>query len=335
MARNFYKKDGSYYYADNNQKILNIAELQAAAQAGGKEVSIPQQGNIPTQQSSGMPQHLVDKLKQAFGRTPTQTDIANWQYNPAVFENQLNQAIGNKQPGQTPAQNAPQLQSLEDELINHINSLNLSEGEKAVLRELAFGEYTSGQKVPSEQEIQQMIRDAAVNAERDISPYYQTLTAREIEDFKNQLGDIRQGFERYQEQEAKDYKTRLKETKDNLRQRGLTFSGASRQTLGKEGALQSRGIEGDVPQQRRLDFEQTADQFETQGRQLGTAAERKLGSSALTGMNFGQFTTPYGQRTLYNPMGNIQTGDLELDRLRAIEQSKWDRVKDQSLFYFN
>ena len=38
MIRNFYKKNGSYYYADNNQKIYNIPELQAAAQAGGVEV---------------------------------------------------------------------------------------------------------------------------------------------------------------------------------------------------------------------------------------------------------------------------------------------------------
>jgi len=39
MARNFYKKDGSYYYSDNNQKILNIAELKDAASAGGIEVA--------------------------------------------------------------------------------------------------------------------------------------------------------------------------------------------------------------------------------------------------------------------------------------------------------
>ena len=39
MARDFYKKDGSYYYSDNNQKISDIPELQAAAQAGGKEIT--------------------------------------------------------------------------------------------------------------------------------------------------------------------------------------------------------------------------------------------------------------------------------------------------------
>jgi len=39
MARNFYKSGNSYYYSDNNQKILNIPELQAAQKAGGKETT--------------------------------------------------------------------------------------------------------------------------------------------------------------------------------------------------------------------------------------------------------------------------------------------------------
>lgn len=41
MARNFYKKDGSYYYSDNNQKIHDIPELQTAARAGGIEEPMP------------------------------------------------------------------------------------------------------------------------------------------------------------------------------------------------------------------------------------------------------------------------------------------------------
>lgn len=51
MARNFYKTpEGSYYYSDNNQKILNIEELQQAASVGGIEVdSNPQAGE--TQES--------------------------------------------------------------------------------------------------------------------------------------------------------------------------------------------------------------------------------------------------------------------------------------------
>jgi hypothetical protein len=41
--------------------------------------------------------------------------------------------------------------------------------------------------------------------------------------------------------------------------------------------------------------------------------------------------TPYGTSQLYNPRalgqsGYVRTGDFGLDRLKAIEQSKWDRV---------
>lgn len=38
--RNFYKKDGSYYYSDTNQKILNVNELQEASKTG-VEVAAP------------------------------------------------------------------------------------------------------------------------------------------------------------------------------------------------------------------------------------------------------------------------------------------------------
>ena len=47
MARNFYKQNGSYYYSDNNQKILNVAELQGAAKLGGKEISAPTTPSSP------------------------------------------------------------------------------------------------------------------------------------------------------------------------------------------------------------------------------------------------------------------------------------------------
>ncbi|MCK9370368.1 hypothetical protein M0R04_10710 [Candidatus Dojkabacteria bacterium] len=42
MARNFYKQDGSYYYSDTNQRVLNIPELQEASRAGGIEIQPPQ-----------------------------------------------------------------------------------------------------------------------------------------------------------------------------------------------------------------------------------------------------------------------------------------------------
>lgn len=52
MARNFYKKDGSYYYADNNQKILNMAELREASKSG-VEVTPPNTGGRDFYQLNG------------------------------------------------------------------------------------------------------------------------------------------------------------------------------------------------------------------------------------------------------------------------------------------
>lgn len=42
MARNFYKQGDKWFYADNNQQILNIPELQAAQEAGGQETPAPE-----------------------------------------------------------------------------------------------------------------------------------------------------------------------------------------------------------------------------------------------------------------------------------------------------
>ncbi len=45
MARNFYKQNGSYYYADNGQQILDLTELQNASNAGGIEIS-PEESTV-------------------------------------------------------------------------------------------------------------------------------------------------------------------------------------------------------------------------------------------------------------------------------------------------
>lgn len=48
MAQNFYKRDGSYYLAGSNQKILNLQQLQQYASAGGREISAPTISSSPT-----------------------------------------------------------------------------------------------------------------------------------------------------------------------------------------------------------------------------------------------------------------------------------------------
>ena len=259
--------------------------------------------------------------------TWNQTDWSNWNY---ATNNQDPLKAGGKNQQQTkPASN--DLQALHD----WIDSQPYSAGEKAVLHQIASDDsYTSGQKIPTTQELNQIISDAARNAETDTNPYFTKMTARELEDTKSQLSDIRGGFERYQAKEAADYKTKLEDTKKSLRARGLTFSGTSRATLGSEGALDAQNVEGSVPNARRLDYTGNVAAYQSQANKLGTAAERQLGSAGISDVNFGSYSSPYGDVNLFNKQGNVSTGDLELQRIKAIEQSKWSRIKEQSPFYY-
>lgn len=227
---------------------------------------------------------------------------------------------------------ANDLQALHD----WIDSQSYSAGEKSILHQIANDDsYTSGQKIPTGAELDKIISDAARNAETDTNPYFTKMTGRELEDTKTQLSQIRQGFERYQAREEQDYKTKLEETKKSLRARGLTFSGTSRATLGSEGSLDAQNVEGTLPNERRLNYDENVALYQSKAGQLGTAAERQLGSGGISSLNFGSYSTPYGGVSLFNKQGNVTTGDLELQRIKAVEQSKWNRIKEQSPFYYN
>ena len=115
-------------------------------------------------------------------------------------------------------------------------------------------DFTSGSKIPSGAELSEIIKTASTNAETDLTPYYEKTTGRELEDFRNQMEDIRTQVSDYVAQESMGYKEKLAQTKQSLRARGMTFSGQSRGQLGKEGALQAKGIEGAIPEERRLEI---------------------------------------------------------------------------------
>ena len=206
--------------------------------------------------------------------------------------------------------------------------MGLSFEEKAILKQIASEDFTSGNKIPSTVELQNIIDVAARNAAADLTPYYQKIGMRELEDMKNKMEDIRTQVSNYVASETSSYRQKVAETKQNLRSRGLTFSGYSRGQLGSEGAIESGGIEGAIPEERRLGYAEEMQKVGSAAREIGIAAERNLGSAGLRKVSV---QTPYGTTNIYNPKklgqeGYIQTGDFGLDRLKAIEQSKWDRV---------
>lgn len=216
--------------------------------------------------------------------------------------------------------------ALIDDLNSQINAMDLTIEQKAILKEIAAGDYTSGAHIPTQQELSQIIQDAATNAEVDLSPYYEKLTGRTIEDLKTDMANIRGEAERFEKAEVLDYKQKLAQTKQSLRTRGLTFSGISRRQLGAEGALEARGVEGELPTARKLGYEEQIADYQQRAGVFGTKAERELGSEAITGLSTSTFGTPYGTRQLYKPRGTTTVGDIQLERLAEIEKSKWDRV---------
>lgn len=219
------------------------------------------------------------------------------------------------------------------ELYGYIDTLDFSPEQKVIMKQIAQGSYTSGQKVLTNNEIAQMIQDAAKNAETDLTPYYNKISSRELEDIKTNLGNIREDAARYATQEANSYAKTLANTKQSLRSRGLTFSGITTKTLGNEGAIKNTaGIEGAIPTQRRLDYTDTMAGWQQKTKDLGTEAERNLGSEAMKGVDWGRLASPYGEQNVYNPSGNVGIGEIDLAKKKAIEESKWSRIGTQKLY---
>ena len=200
----------------------------------------------------------------------------------------------------------------------------INEAQAAILHEIFAGDYTSGQVVPSIEEIENIIQQAGINAAEELGDYYTTMTAQEIEDLQNQFADIRLESERYAEREAEDYAQKLASTKQSLRQRGMTFSGVSRKQLGAEGALEAKGIKGQVPGTRRMNWEEKEAGFSQKMRETGLAGERLLGSQAIKD-EYGQITTPYGNVDLYQERGGI-TGSMPLGHEARTRTLKWQKV---------
>jgi len=79
MARNFYQKDGSYYYSDNNQKILNEQELQTAASDGGTEVapttSAPAERAYTSGTGANPDQYTPEQATQQYQQNTQQAEI--------------------------------------------------------------------------------------------------------------------------------------------------------------------------------------------------------------------------------------------------------------------
>lgn len=301
-------------------------------------------------------------FKQYYGRNATQEELNYWsqksdaQLRPKLIPNSATELARNKPTSKTETTGgttgtetptptdggttesdggltAAQKTEL-DRLNSDIDNGPWSAAEKAILKQIAGMDFTSGSHVPTASELAKIVDTATTNATESLNPYYTEQTRRELEDLKNGMEDIRNQTNNYVATETAGYKAKLAETKASLRASGRTFSGIARATLGSQGAIDALGVEGTVPEARRLGYNTTVQTQTEAARKIGLAGERLLGSSAVGTLDV---TTPYGTSNLYNPkaLGNtgyIETGDLALDRLKAIEERKNSNLAKTRLY---
>jgi len=202
----------------------------------------------------------------------------------------------------------------------YLDELGLT-GDRRAIAEGAINntDTSTGQEIYTDEEWNNLAKQELEKARAELEPYYADLKQRDLEDVRNTYADIRNEATRYQQQEGKSYADTLAQTKQSLRARGLTFSGSSRATLGKEGALEDKGVEGSVPQQRRYDWEDKRAGWQESARDIGTAAERKYGSDEL-----------YQSRDYLNPEGLPDPYGGGLDYSQGRTAALYNPKKDPS-----
>lgn len=304
-------------------------------------------------------QDVINTFVRYYGRQPNADDMKNLQYLTSKSPTEVEASLKSTAPVTSGAVKPTETIGATDPMAGiyeEIDKLNYSPEQKSILKQLAKGSYTSGQKIMTTADVTKAIETAALNAESDLNPYFQEMTAKDIQDARDKFADIRNASARYTQQEAKTYKEKLDTTKADLRKRGITFSGISRQTLGKQGANDWAGVEGEVPQQRRYDIEDQGAKFAEAARDTGKYYEARLGSAGLKEqidngqINVNNLNVPYDlaggnidyqpgrQTTMYTP-GKVDSplvgqytryGSNELAKKKALEESKWARLKTYS-----
>jgi hypothetical protein len=268
----------------------------------------------------------------------------------------LDDALGGGSSGESPSSGSSDASGLTpeqkkglDDLNAYIDSMPYDMAQKAVLKQIASNDYTSGQKILQPAELSRVIDEATVAASSDLSPYFEVLTKREIQDLEDKMLDIRNESARFKQQEEFSYAKKLASTKQNLRASGLTFSGQAKRLTGTEGFINAKdqyfpgGYEGEIQKERRYDWEDARAGWQEDARDIGLAAERSLGSAKVpayvelpdpykTTENKGNLwynNNNYQPTLLAHKVGMdryVEIGDTDLQKKKAIEESKWNRI---------
>lgn len=139
-----------------------------------------------------------------------------------------------------------------------------------------------------------------------IDPYLQGISNLTINNISTAIENQKLAREMETESEGATAKANIEGTKEELAQRGLTFTGKGIQALGSESAYAGIAKEGTVQQSNRLVASSSLARYKEAMQGIGAKAEASLGTGAL-----GSFNLPY-----YTPAGGVE-GDIKTERDRV------------------
>jgi hypothetical protein len=133
-----------------------------------------------------------------------------------------------------------------------------------------------------------------------IDPYYRGLVNLARDEFTSGYQALQEERAVAKETEEAQASENIRQAKENLEARGMTFSGEAVKALGAESAYPFAGVqtEGSIPQANRLMAKSSSSKYQQQLKSLGRGGETILGTEATAGL---------GLPTVGGVEGNIET----------------------------
>lgn len=283
-----------------------------------------EEGGSPTQ-ASARQQWVDDLYRKHFDRAATDVEMAEWsKHTPEQLTKYLGEEA--KRYGYVSQGQQAQQQTNVQGAYSIIDSDAALSPEMKTLARALVDAYQGG----VEPDIPQILATFNSLKKTVIDPKYQDLIRQTEGELKGAATYNEQQRALELEQENANADANIRNTKENLEQRGLTHSGEAVRQLGDQSAynIQPFGgnMEGAVPQANRLVATSSSLRSMETLRQLGLQAEKQLGSAGVTGKLAG-----------YKPMGGI-TGSIPtarttdysnaLSQIDAEQNTKTDSLTD-------
>lgn len=262
--------------------------------------------------TAGNPGYFGPRSRSAvsYFQQTTQPEQSIQSIQPAIPTPTTTSPIASTTPSPASAQATPNTYDTGDDTLNGI----LNNFAQIIDSQLQAGKKINPNIVITPEVAQRFITQASA----EVDPYYKTQFESIKGDLQTSLSDLGAQYERERAGKEAEFRTKLGLQIETAAQKGTAFSGGRARTLGELTA----GTEGELT---GLSAEALQ-----RARTLGTTAERKIGSEALSGLSapsIGAFTptttgrggfTQTATRSLYTPQGGVIGSE---ERARAKERS--------------